>query len=231
PSPARVPSRGLGGPPAPIPRLAAAAHRHRGALIVDGAHDIGVYGATGRGLAEHLACEADVDILTGTFSKAFGSVGGFVAGPHEVIETLRHLGRASVYAAALPPPAAAAALAALRIIRAEPQRRAMLWRNAQHLHRLLSDQHSSSSTVPAPRARLASAPASPVAAVPMPSASQAGQIWRALLNAGVYAALFLPPSTPAGPLLRLSVTSSHTTGHIEDAAALLHDLVVTSTPV
>ncbi|MEU4954820.1 pyridoxal phosphate-dependent aminotransferase family protein [Streptomyces lavendulae] len=221
----------LGGAPAPLPLLAAAAHHRRGALIVDGAHDIGVYGAGGRGMAEHLACEAEVDVLTGTFSKAIGSVGGFIAGPHDVIATLRHLGRASVYAAALPPPAAAAALAALRIVRSEPERRETLWRNAEHLHRRLAGGQTLSAGVPTPRATTAAGQAGPVATVPVPSGPEAMHIWRALLDAGVYAALFLPPSTPDGPLLRLSVTASHTTSQIEDLTALVHQVLSSPTRV
>jgi 8-amino-7-oxononanoate synthase len=98
--------------------------RHYGARIyVDEAHSIGVLGRNGRGTAEHYGVEGDIDIVMGTFSKSFASIGGFVASTREVIEYIKHHSRAFVYSASLAPANAAAVLKAIEIIEREPERR------------------------------------------------------------------------------------------------------------
>ncbi|MEV6956476.1 pyridoxal phosphate-dependent aminotransferase family protein [Streptomyces sp. NPDC051183] len=195
----------LGGDLCALPQLAELAGRYGAGLIVDGAHDIGVLGANGRGAAEHFGVEAAVDIVTGTFSKAFGSVGGFVAGPDVAVRELRHFGRAAVYSASMPPPAAAAALAAVRIVRADPKRRAALRRAADHLHRGLAELGHG---VPAW--------AGPVVALPAGEPDRGSATWRALLDAGVFAAVFRPPAVPGDQaVVRVSVTASHTADQVD----------------
>src|SRR5271169_5289401 len=89
-------------------------------IYVDEAHGLGVLGRTGAGAAEHLGVLDEVDIVMGTFSKALASVGGFIAGPREVVDYLKHTARPFVFSASLPAAAVAAAGAALEIIRKEP---------------------------------------------------------------------------------------------------------------
>ena len=97
--------------------------RHDAMLMVDEAHSIGVLGATGRGLSEHAGVSAqEVDIWMGTMSKALASCGGFIAGRRELIEPIRYFSPGFMFSVGLPAPAAAAALAALRKLRAEPER-------------------------------------------------------------------------------------------------------------
>lgn len=195
----------LGGDLCALPQLAALAGRYDAGLIVDGAHDIGVLGANGRGAAEHFGVEDAVDIVTGTFSKAFGSVGGFVAGPEAAVQALRHFGRAAVYSASMPPPAAAAALAAVRIARADPERRAALHRAAAHLNRGLAEQGH-----PVP------AWAGPVVALPAGDPDLGSVTWRALLEAGVFSAVFRPPAVPGDQaVIRVSVTAAHSPDQID----------------
>ena len=87
--------------------------------MVDEAHAAGVLGARGAGTSELLGVEADVDLRMGTFSKSLASCGGFIAGPHEVIDFLRISSRAFLFTAAAVPAAVGAALAALRIVRSD----------------------------------------------------------------------------------------------------------------
>src|SRR5918911_94211 len=102
---------------APLPRIAELCRGHGARLMVDEAHAIGVLGARGAGTSELLGVEDRVDLRMGTFSKSLASCGGFIAGPHEVVEYLRLQSRAFLFTAAAVPAAVGAALAALRVIR------------------------------------------------------------------------------------------------------------------
>jgi len=109
---------------APLPELAAAARQHQAWLMVDDAHGLGVIGKTGRGCCEHFGLDAnDVPVLVGTFGKAFGTFGAFVAGDEDLIEFLVQKSRTYIYTTALPPAVAAATRAALRVSERESWRR------------------------------------------------------------------------------------------------------------
>ena len=97
--------------------------RHHAALFVDEAHSIGVMGATGRGIGEHFGIDrAEIDLWMGTLSKSLASVGGYVAGSRRLIHYLKYSTPGFIFSAGMPPATAAAALAALRILRQEPER-------------------------------------------------------------------------------------------------------------
>src|ERR687895_234493 len=126
---------------ADLPRIVELCRAHGARLMVDEAHAAGVLGARGAGASELLGVEGDVDLRMGTFSKALASCGGFIAGPHEVIDFLRISSRAFLFAAAAVPAAVGAALAALRIVRSEegPQLMARVLDNAAYLRDGLRD--------------------------------------------------------------------------------------------
>ena len=95
--------------------------------MVDEAHSLGVLGRTGAGLREHFGVDGtDVDIWMGTLSKTLASCGGYIAGEHALVEYLKYSAPGFLYSVGMPPPAAAAALAALRVMRSEPERVARL---------------------------------------------------------------------------------------------------------
>jgi 7-keto-8-aminopelargonate synthetase-like enzyme len=101
-------------------------------LMIDEAHSVGVVGASGRGVAEHFGVPRDAaEFWSGTLSKAFASFGGYVAGAGLVIRYLRYTAGGFVFSAGLPPADAAAALAALQIMRAEPERAHRVQENAR----------------------------------------------------------------------------------------------------
>jgi len=114
------------GDTANLPEIVRLARTHNARIYVDEAHAIGVLGREGRGASEHYDVESDVDVVMGTFSKSFGSIGGFVAARREVIEFIKHHSRAFVYSASLAPANAAAVLKAIQIIEREPERRKRL---------------------------------------------------------------------------------------------------------
>lgn len=106
-----------------LPRFVGIKRRHRAFLMVDEAHSLGVMGRGGLGIQEHFGLAGgDVDIWMGTLSKALGSCGGYIAGDRALVEHLKCAAPGFVYSVGMSPPLAAAALAALRILRNEPQR-------------------------------------------------------------------------------------------------------------
>lgn len=105
-----------------LPRIVELSRKHHAWLMIDEAHSIGVLGKTGRGIEEHYGMEGVIDIKMGTLSKTIPSVGGYVAGNHDMINYLRHASRAYIFSAALPPAQAAAANEAFKVILDEPWR-------------------------------------------------------------------------------------------------------------
>lgn len=117
---------------ADVPHFIEVKKRHKALLMIDEAHSMCVLGATGQGVGEHFGLDpADVDVWMGTFSKGFGSSGGYISGTKALIEYLRYTVPGFVFAAALPPASAAAALASLRLLQSDPGRVARLHENAK----------------------------------------------------------------------------------------------------
>ncbi len=106
---------------APLPEIIPLAKKYQARLMVDDAHAMGVLGG-GRGTAAHFGVVDDVDLIMSTFSKSFASLGGFIAGKEEVVHYIKHAARSLIFSASIPPSNAAAALAALQVMREEPER-------------------------------------------------------------------------------------------------------------
>jgi len=116
-----------------LPELVALADRYGATLMIDDAHGLGVLGPKGRGTVAHFGLTDRVDFIMGTFSKSLAAIGGFVAANKLSIEYLKHHSRAFIFSASLPASAAASALAALKIIKREPERIARLWHNTREM--------------------------------------------------------------------------------------------------
>jgi len=115
-------------------RLIDVAQSHGASVFVDEAHSMLSCGQNGRGAAEKFEVEDQISVTYGTFSKAFGALGGFVAGPMETIQYLRYYAHPYVYSCALPPVVIAAILKALELGTSQPELRAQLWENAEYFH-------------------------------------------------------------------------------------------------
>ncbi len=111
----------MGGDLAPLPEIAALCKKYGARLMVDDAHGLGVMGG-GRGTAAHFGVTKEVDLIMSTFSKSFASLGGFIAGDEQVVHYIKHHARSLIFSASIPAANAAAALAALKIMREEPER-------------------------------------------------------------------------------------------------------------
>lgn len=110
-----------------IPEIVRLAKKYDASVMVDEAHSIGVFGEGGRGTVNHFGLTKDVDLIMGTFSKSFVSLGGFIATDKEVTNFLRHHSRSYIFTASITPASTAAALKAIDIMIAEPERQQHLW--------------------------------------------------------------------------------------------------------
>ena len=197
---------------APLREIAEVSKRHQALLFVDEAHSLGVLGEHGRGRIEEAGVQAD--FVVGTFSKSLGSTGGFCVSPHKALSLFRYASRPYMFTASPCPSVIATTRAALAQMRARPELRTMLWRNANKLYNGLSQLGFKVGPEP-----------SPVVAVMAPSREQALAAWQHLLEAGVYLNLILPPAAPDGSaLLRCSVSAAHTDQQIEQIIAAFADL-------
>lgn len=122
-----------------LPEIISLCKKYDAMLMVDDAHGIGVMGENGRGTAEHFNCLGQVDIITGTFSKAFGCVGGFVAASKKIIQYLRYYADSNVFSAALTPQVTASVLKAIELMKNKPEIREKLWSNINYLRAKLTD--------------------------------------------------------------------------------------------
>ncbi len=186
------------------------AKSHGARVMVDEAHAIGVLGPRGRGAAEMLGVLEQVDIVMGTFSKSFASVGGFVAGAAEVIDYLRHATRSHMFSASLPPSCVAATRAALEIIKREPERRARVLANAEYMARRLQELGYE-------------APYRGTAIVPVHCGQEllAFGLYKKLLDEGVFVNPVASPAVSKGrELLRTSYMATHEQEMLDRAAAV-----------
>jgi 8-amino-7-oxononanoate synthase len=184
---------------APLPEMVPLVKKYGGRIMVDDAHAIGVLGG-GRGTAAHFGMTKDIDLVMGTFSKSFASLGGFIAGQKEVVDYIQHHARSLIFSASIPPSNAAAALAALRIMRDEPERVDRLAKVAERMRKGYTDlgfNIGSSET--------------PVIPIIVGEDMKTFVFWRKLLDAGVYVNAVISPATPPGrQLLRTSYMATHT---------------------
>ena len=194
---------------APLQEIAAVKREYGGYLLLDEAHSMGALGDSGRGAAQAAGVEADVDFTVGTFSKSLGAIGGFCVSRHAELEAIRFCITAYIFTASSSPSVIASTREALRIIGEEPQLRDKLWDNANRLY----DGLKSLGLPVGPTA-------SPVVAVEMEDRSQTIDCWKALMEAGVYVNLVIPPASPSTNfLLRNSVSAAHSSEQIDTIIA------------
>jgi 8-amino-7-oxononanoate synthase len=206
---------------APLSALVAAAQAHGAALLLDEAHALGVLGESGAGLAEEHGLGDKTTVRVGTLSKALGGVGGFVAASREGIDLLVNRARPFIYTTALPPAACEAAREALRILRAEPERRRRLHDLSRTLRTRLEEEGFDLG--PGGNEETgAAAPPTPIVPVLFGEPERALAAAAALLERGIFCPAIRPPTVPAGTSrLRVSLTAAHTEEDVDRLVAAL----------
>jgi 8-amino-7-oxononanoate synthase len=203
----------MGGDIAPLPFIAELCQRYGARLMVDDAHAVGVIGG-GRGTAAFFGMTDQVDLIGGTFSKSFASLGGFVAGDAGVIHYIKHVARSFIFSASIPASNAAAALASLRIMRNEPQRIHRLNEIAARMRAAFCELGYDIGTSE-----------TPIIPIILGDNLRAMLMWRALFEAGVFVNCIVPPAVPPrGSSLRTSFMATHTDKQLEQVVAAF-DLV------
>jgi len=192
---------------APLPELVELARKYEALLMVDDAHAFGVLGPRGSGTIDHFQLPRKVDILVGTFGKALGCFGAFVAGKKSLIELLINKGRVFLYTTALPPSIPASVLAALDLLEKEPQRRIQLWENVHTLRKGLD--HLGFDTMKSE---------AHIVPVLVGEPKVAMEMGRKLLWKKVFVQGIRPPTVPDGKSrLRVTVMATHTQEDIDFA--------------
>ena len=201
---------------APLADFVAVKKKHGFQLLADEAHSFGVLGPHGRGLADEAGVEDDIDFIVGTFSKSVGAIGGFGAGNHPLFETLRYAMRPYMFTASSSPASIATSLAAIKKLAAEPERRDRLRANSARLFAGFKGLGLD----------IGCDMVSPVIAVKCADEVSTIAMWNALLDAGVYVNIALPPGTPNKLcLLRCSVSAAHSFDDIDKIIALFGNVV------
>ncbi|MHB8761948.1 MAG: aminotransferase class I/II-fold pyridoxal phosphate-dependent enzyme [Coriobacteriia bacterium] len=190
---------------APLPEMIPVLKEFGARLMVDDAHASGVLGPKGDGTAAHFGVTKDADLIMGTFSKSFASLGGFIAGDALVIDFIKHNSRPFIFSAAMAPPSVGACLGALDVMEAEPRHRERLWevvRMMQRGYRELGFNTGTSET--------------PVIPIILGDEMLVFEFWRRLLEAGIFVNPVRPPAVPQGrALLRTSYMATHTDAQME----------------
>ncbi|MDE6531958.1 MAG: aminotransferase class I/II-fold pyridoxal phosphate-dependent enzyme [Muribaculaceae bacterium] len=183
-----------------LPEIVRLAKQYNASVMVDEAHGIGVFGKGGRGTCDHFGVTDDVDLIMGTFSKSFASLGGFIATDKSVTNFLRHHTRAYIFTASITPASTAAASAALDIMIAEPERQEHLWKITNYAldeFRKLGCEIGNTST--------------PIIPLFIRDDYKTFQVTRDLLDEGVFVNPVVTPAVaPQDTLIRYSLMATHT---------------------
>lgn len=201
----------MGGEIAPLPEIARLSKQYGARLMVDDAHSLGVLGDRGRGTADHFGLTDQVDLIMGTFSKSFASLGGFIAGDEVVMHYVQHHARSFMFSASVPAANVAAVLAALDIMEQEPERIQQLWRNTDQMRNGLKALGFNIGNSQ-----------SPVIPIIIGDDMKTIFAWKALFEAGVYTNTVLPPAVPPNSsLLRTSYMATHTKEQLDRVLGIM----------
>ncbi|MBI2646712.1 MAG: pyridoxal phosphate-dependent aminotransferase family protein [Deltaproteobacteria bacterium] len=176
------------------------AKKYEARVMVDDAHGIGVLGKLGRGTADHFKATKDVDIIMGTFSKSFASLGGFIVASEEVIEYVKHHARSFIFSASMPPSAIAAVIAALDVMETEPEHIERLWANTRKMKKGFDELGYDTSPSQTP-------------IIPINIGDDLRTLFfaKAIYDEGVFTNPVLPPGVPKDQsLIRTSFMANHT---------------------
>lgn len=198
-----------------LPKLVELKHKYGARIMLDEAHGIGVLGKHGRGAGEHFGLEDEVDIIMGTFSKSFASLGGFMVGSAEVVDYVKHTSRPFIFSASITPASVACARRALQIIKDEPQRVQNLRDISAYMRQQLKEKG----------VKIIEAE-TPIIPIFVYDDEKAFLACKMLLERGVYVNPVVSPATPPGQaLLRTSYMATHTREQMDFASQKIAEVL------
>jgi len=192
---------------ADLPGIIPLAKKYGARIMVDDAHGLGVLGANGRGTAEHFGLEKDVDIIMGTFSKTFASIGGVVVGEKKVISYIKHHARSLIFSAAATPASVASVLAILDILETQPELRRRLWEITTKMR--TSYQAMGYNTGPSQ---------TPIIPILVGDDEKGFLLWKLLRDEGIFTTPVVYPAVPQGQAL---IRTSYGAGHTDEELDLI----------
>ena len=201
---------------AKLPEIIELKHKYNCSVMVDEAHGLGVFGNQGRGVCDHFGLTDEVDLIMGTFSKSFASIGGFIASDDDTINFLRHNCRPYIFSASNTPAATAAALEALHIIQNEPERIEHLWAVTNYaLRRFREEGFEIGETE------------SPIIPLYVRDIDKTFLVTKLAFDAGTFINSVVPPAcAPQDTLVRFALMASHTEEQVERGVQILKKIFV-----
>lgn len=191
----------------PLPEMVALAEKYDADIMVDDAHALGVLGHQGRGTADHFGLTDKVDLIMGTFSKSFGSLGGFIAADFDVINYLKHNARSLIFSASMPPANVAAVSCAVDIMLSEPERIQHLWDLSNYARSRFQERgfdtgHSETPIIP----------------LFVRNSEKSFWLCNRLLEDGVFVTPVIAPAVPdSDSLIRFALMATHTFAQVDEA--------------
>ena len=190
-----------------LPEIVKLSKKYSATVLVDDAHSIGVIGENGSGTASHFGLTNEVDLIMGTFSKSFASLGGFVAGNKDAISYIKHNARSLIFSASITPASTASVIAALEIMKNEPERIQKLWDNTNYTLKKLKQYGFDTGKAE-----------TPIIPVYVRNDLKTFQFTKLLFDEGVFISPVVSPAVKStDSLIRLSLMATHTKEQIDTA--------------
>jgi len=190
-----------------LPEITALAKKYNANVMVDDAHGLGVLGEQGRGTSNHFGLTDKVDLVMGTFSKSLATIGGFIATDKDTANWIKHNARSLIFSASIAPANAAAVLAAIELIKSEPERIEKVWENTRYAKNML-DQLGFNTGLSE----------TPIIPIYVRNTEKTFMLTKMLQDVGVFVNPVIPPAVaPEDTLIRFSLMATHTFDQIEQA--------------
>jgi 8-amino-7-oxononanoate synthase len=197
-----------------LPEIVVLAKKYNANIMIDDAHGLGVLGKNGSGTADHFGLIADVDLIMGTFSKSLASIGGFIAADLDTINYLKHNARSLMFSASIAPANAASVIAALDIMKSEPERLTQLWANTHYaMAALKSAGFDTGHSV------------TPIIPILIRDDYKTFHLTKLAMDNGVFVNPVVSPAVPsASSMIRYSLMATHTFDQIDRSIEVLHKI-------
>ena len=196
---------------AKLPEICDLCDKYGASVMIDDAHGLGVFGENGSGTASHFGLTDKVDLIMGTFSKSFGSLGGFIAGDHDVLNYIKHNSRSLIFSASMTPAATAAAAKALDIMIEEPERREHLWDTTRYAWKCFRENGFDINLTE-----------SPIIPLMVRDTIKALSLVEEAYRQGVFITPVIAPAVPEKDvLIRFALMATHERSHVDQAVEVL----------